>query len=167
MGNMLLRSAIVIFLLMGVVTVFINRPLFAEDKAVKATNSYPGPGLGEIMSGIQQHHAKLFFAGMEANWGMASYQLNEIKEGLESAYKLHPHFKDITIPLTRMIPMMMDKSIDDVSANIRQKNKDAFLRSYDALTASCNSCHLATKYEYIVLQRPSGSEYSNMEFTVR
>ena len=37
------------------------------------------PGLGEIMSGIQTHHAKLWFAGINENWKLAAYEIKEIK----------------------------------------------------------------------------------------
>ena len=37
------------------------------------------PGLGEIMSGIQTHHAKLWFAGINENWKLADYEVKELK----------------------------------------------------------------------------------------
>ncbi len=62
------------------------------------------PGLGEIMSVIQQHHAKLYYAGSLENWELADYQLDEIKEGLEDAAKYHPQFKTVITPLSVLIP---------------------------------------------------------------
>ena len=37
------------------------------------------PGLGEIMGVIQQHHAKLYYAGTKANWPLAEYELDELR----------------------------------------------------------------------------------------
>ena len=31
--------------------------------------------------------------------------------------------------------------------------------------AACNQCHQATKHEFIVIQRPTSSPYSNQSFT--
>ena len=38
------------------------------------------PGLGEIMGGIQTHHAKLWYAGINDNWKLAQYEIDELKE---------------------------------------------------------------------------------------
>ena len=45
------------------------------------------PGLGEFMSGIQVHHAKLWFAGTAANWKLADFEVGEIKETLDDVEK--------------------------------------------------------------------------------
>src|SRR5260370_33949928 len=45
------------------------------------------PGLGEFMSGIQTHHAKLWFAGQNQNWPLADFEIHEIQEGLEDIQK--------------------------------------------------------------------------------
>src|ERR1700712_4840560 len=42
------------------------------------------PGLGEFMSSIQIHHAKLWFAGENQNWQLADFEIGEIKEALEN-----------------------------------------------------------------------------------
>ena len=38
-------------------------------------NSYK-PGLGEFMSQIQVHHAKLWFAGKNENWELANFEIS-------------------------------------------------------------------------------------------
>lgn len=139
----------------------------AGSKGAKKAAGYAGPGLGEIMGVIQQHHAKLFFAGQAGNWDLARYQLDEIKEGFEMAENLHPNFKTVSTPLPKIIPVMMAKSIDDLSADIQQKNKDTFLKGFDALSHACNNCHRATKFDFIVIQRPSSLEHSNMMFDTK
>src|SRR5690349_3742057 len=45
------------------------------------------PGFGEFMSGIQVHHAKLWFAGVNQNWPLADFEIQEIKESLEDIQK--------------------------------------------------------------------------------
>jgi hypothetical protein len=42
------------------------------------------PGLGEFMSSIQVHHAKLWFAGQAQNWELANFEIAEIKESLDA-----------------------------------------------------------------------------------
>jgi len=41
------------------------------------------PALGEFMSNIQVHHAKLWFAGQNRNWELADFEITEIKEAMQ------------------------------------------------------------------------------------
>lgn len=124
------------------------------------------PGLGEIMGVIQQHHAKLYYSANAGNWELARHQLDEVKEGLETAAKLYPRFKDVKAPLTALIPSMTKDGIEGVSKAIERRNKDDFMQGYNKLTDSCNACHEAADYGFIVIQSPSPSvlEYSNQKF---
>lgn len=123
------------------------------------------PGLGEIMSVIQQHHAKLYYSGSAGNWELADYQLGEIKEGLESTAKFYPKFKDVKAPLRELISAMMAVDLEKVADAVRKKNKIGFSRSFQSLTASCNRCHQAAEHAFIVIQLPGGSEFTNQKFT--
>ena len=123
------------------------------------------PGLREIMSVIQQHHAKLYYAGREENWELADYQLDEIKEGLESAAKFYPQFKNVKASLKDLIPAMTKNDLDGVSDSIKNKNKIAFVKHFESLTVSCNRCHQAAEHQFIVIKVPSGSEFTNQKFT--
>src|SRR5258705_5044844 len=63
------------------------------------TESYK-PGFGEFMSGIQMHHAKLWFAGQNDNWELADFEIHEIQEALEDVQKFcndRPEAKSITM----------------------------------------------------------------------
>ena len=41
------------------------------------------------MAATQVRHAKLWFAGKNKNWALAAWEVDEIREGLEDATKLH------------------------------------------------------------------------------
>src|ERR1035437_7378098 len=41
------------------------------------------PGLGEFMSDIQVHHAKLWFAGKNQNWKLADFEMGETHESVD------------------------------------------------------------------------------------
>src|SRR5436305_14809348 len=49
----------------------------------RATSLVYKPGLGEFMSSIQVHHAKLWFAGINQNWKLADVEMHEIGETLD------------------------------------------------------------------------------------
>jgi len=123
------------------------------------------PGFGEIMSVVQQHHAKLYFAGAAQNWELAEYQLDEIKEGLEDIEKYYPTFKEVKLPIRELMPKMINPSLAEVTTAIHKKDKAAFTRAYSAMTNSCNACHQAAEHGFIVVQTPSGKEFTNQKFT--
>ena len=122
------------------------------------------PGLGEIMGVIQQHHAKLYFAGTKANWPLAEYELGEIQESLDDAMKFYPKFKDVPMPLTELIPTMTKASLAQVRAAIEQKNEESFVQAFGALSVSCSNCHEAANHPFVKIQAPSEAMFSNQKF---
>jgi hypothetical protein len=122
------------------------------------------PGLGEIMGVIQQHHAKLYYAGTKANWPLAEYELGEIQESLDNAMKFYPKFKDVSLPLTELIPTMTKASLGLVREAIGQKNEKSFVQAFGALSASCSNCHEAANHPFVKIQSPSEAMFSNQRF---
>ena len=122
------------------------------------------PGLGEIMGVIQQHHAKLYYAGMKSNWPLAGYELDEIQESLDDAMKYYPTFKDVKAPLTQLIPTMTKASIAQVRTAIEQKNEKSFVQAFGGLSASCSNCHEAANHPFVKIQAPTEAMFSNQKF---
>jgi hypothetical protein len=122
------------------------------------------PGLGEIMGVIQQHHAKLFYAGTKSNWPLAEYELGEIQESLDDAMKFYPKFKDVPLPLTELIPTMTKASLARVRAAIEQKNEKSFVQAFGALSVSCSNCHVAANHPFVKIQDPGEAMFSNQKF---
>ncbi len=118
------------------------------------------PGLGEIMGGIQTHHAKLWFAGINENWKLAQYEIDEIKERFVQATEI-----ETSRPEVKMIPMMYP-SIDTIANAIQAKNIKAFRSGFHLLTASCNNCHRANKFEFNIIAVPTTPPVSNQDFKV-
>jgi hypothetical protein len=122
------------------------------------------PGLGEIMGVIQQHHAKLYYAGTKANWPLADYELGEIQESLDNAMKFYPKFKQVPVPLTELIPTTMKASLAQVRAAIEQKNEKSFVQAFGALSVSCSNCHQAASHPFVKIQAPTAAMFSNQQF---
>ena len=123
----------------------------------KMTNSYK-PGLGEFMSAIQVHHAKLWFAGLNQNWPLADFEIHEIEESLEEIQKFcndRPEVKSVG---------MISSAIDSVTNSIGQKDPGLFKTSYTLLTATCNNCHQATEHGFNVVIIPSTTPLGNQDF---
>lgn len=121
-------------------------------------NSYK-PGFGEFMSTIQVHHEKLWFAGINQNWQLAGFEINEIKESLENV-KIYCKERLETTSLS-----MIDNPLDSVNYAIDQKNLSLFENSFITLTNTCNNCHHATEYGFNVIRIPTTPLFSNQEFS--
>ena len=123
----------------------------------KLNNSYT-PGLGEFMSGIQMHHAKLWFAGSNKNWKLADFEINEIREALEDIQKFNRDRAEV-----KSIGMI-NPALDSVSNAIKQQDQQLFKTSYKLLTGTCNNCHRATGHEFNVITIPTSVPVSNQDF---
>jgi len=116
------------------------------------------PGLGEFMTGIQLHHAKLWFAGQDQNWPLADFEIHEIQESLDDIdlfCKDRPEVKSIG---------MLKPAIDGVTNAIQQENLQLFKNSFSALTTTCNNCHKATDHGFNVVIVPTSPPVSNQDF---
>jgi hypothetical protein len=126
----------------------------------KLENTYK-PGLGEFMSGIQVHHAKLWFAGQERNWKLAGFEIGEIKETLEDIKQYNTDRPEL-----KSLPMI-EPALDSITNAIQQKNPELFRSSFVLLTNTCNNCHRATKHEFNVIKIPDNPPFSNQDFKVK
>ncbi len=122
------------------------------------------PGLGEIMTLTQMRHAKLWLAGDAGNWPLASYELDELKEGFDDVVAFHPTHKDAPLPLSELIPKMMDAPLKDLGEAVAAKDRDRFAGAFDDLTKGCNGCHQATNFGFNVVTRPKNNPYANQSF---
>lgn len=129
--------------------------------AQPARESYE-PGLGEFMTATQLRHAKLWFAGKQNNWDLAAYEIDEIKEGLEDAARLHPTFDGV--PVAEMIKTIIDPRIEELENAVRAKSNAKFMVAFDKLTSGCNNCHAGANKPFIRIQRPTESPLTNQNF---
>jgi hypothetical protein len=133
--------------------------MFADAQSAKEPYE---PGLGEFMTAIQLRHAKLWFAGKNSNWGLAAYEIDEIKEGLEDAASLHSTFDGV--PVAEMIKTIIDPRIRRLEKVIEGKDSTQFIAAFDELTNGCNSCHAGANKPFIRIQRPSEPPLTNQNF---
>ena len=130
----------------------------AIDSLQKKLSETYKPGFGEFMSGIQTHHAKLWFAGLNQNWKLADFEIQEIQEALEDIKQFNsdrPEAKDIG---------MINPAMDSVKNAIKQKNYQQFKSSFTLLTNTCNNCHRTTDHAFNVVTIPTGLPVVNQDF---
>ena len=120
------------------------------------------PGLVELMMVTQTHHSKLWLAGTARNWRLADYQIDEIKEQLETVSRKVPDYKGV--PVGSMIHNLMSPPIAEIERAIKARDQRKFVAAFDKLTAACNGCHTGADRGFIVIQRPGFSAFPNQSF---
>ena len=110
------------------------------------------------MSGIQVHHAKLWFAGQAQNWSLSDFETKEIREAIED---IQTYCTDR--PETGSIPMIKP-ALDSMDEAIKNKSISQFKSSFTLLTNTCNNCHRLTKHEFNVIQIPGEPPFTNQAF---
>jgi hypothetical protein len=128
------------------------------DSLQIAVNNAYKPGLGEFMSQIQVHHAKLWFAGKEGNWALANFEIGEIQEALNDIPKYcsdRPEVKSIG---------MISEPIYNISNAIKEKDEKKFVNDFTVLTATCNDCHKETNHGFNLIKIPDVPPVSNQVF---
>jgi len=131
-----------------------------DSLKVQLNNVYK-PGFGFLMTNIQAYHAKLWFAGINKNWKLAQFELDEMEETVEKIEQFQKMRKEAELM------DMMEPGIVDISRSIKQKDLDAFKKSYNELTIACNECHKLTDFEYNIVKVPETLEFSNQEFKLK
>ncbi|RTL56693.1 MAG: hypothetical protein EKK39_01080 [Sphingobacteriales bacterium] len=129
------------------------------DSLQKQVNKSYKPGLGEFMSAIQVHHAKLWFAGTNQNWKLADFEIHEIMEAIDDIQQYctdRPESKEV---------VMLQPAIDSLNKTIASKNKLAFKSSFIFLTQTCNNCHKEVHYNFNEVVIPTTPPFSNQLFT--
>lgn len=128
------------------------------DSLQKKLNDTYKPGLGEFMSGIQVHHAKLWFAGRSANWQLAGFEIDEIRESVDDIKKFctdRPEVASLE---------MIGPALDSVASAIAHENSIGFTNGFVLLTQTCNTCHKATQHAFNVIRIPDTPPFSNQVF---
>ncbi|SRR6266498_118318 len=128
------------------------------DSLQKQINETYKPGFGEFMTGIQSHHAKLWFAGQNQNWPLADFEMHEIQENLEDIQKF---WSDRT---EAKAIGMVNPAMDSVNKAIQQKDWQLFKSGFILLTNTCNNCHMATKHGFNVVTVPTSLPVVNQDF---
>jgi len=128
-----------------------------DSLQVIVNDSYK-PGFGEFMTNIQIHHSKLWFAGINQNWKLADFEVQEIKESLEDIQTFQAEREE-----TKTLPIIF-APLDSVQHAIDKKNLNNFKKSFDLLTNTCNTCHKAVHNEFNKIIIPDSPPFSNQKF---
>jgi hypothetical protein len=135
----------------------VNLKLQIDSLRLELKDAYK-PGTGELMSNIQLHHIKLWFAGKNANWPLAEYNESLIR----SAFKKLQIYHGGTFEATAAA--MIDSPLDSLTKAIAQKDSRSFEKTFVFLTTTCNNCHAVTKHPFNVITVPTIQYFSDQDF---
>ena len=110
------------------------------------------PGLGTLMNAIQIHHLKLWKSGINENWELANFELHELEERFEDIERYHINSSNI-----KSVKMIYPQ-LADLEEVVKEKNKITFIKEYELLTATCNSCHQINDHPFIKIAVPNKSD---------
>ena len=120
------------------------------------------PGLGEYMTTIQLHAGKLWFAAKAANWELAQYELDELKETMEAAKGLNAEKNGVKI--SNVLDSVLQTQVVELDKSIKSKKQTDFQKSYDETLSACNGCHTEAGYKFIHIIRPSAPPVTNQQW---
>ena len=110
------------------------------------------------MSSIQLQHAKLWFAGINQNWGLSEFEIGELKEIFTTSQRIETDGLEV-----KTIPMIYPP-LDSLEVSIKSKNLSEFEQSNKLLTKTCNNCHADNNFGFNVITVPINPPVTNQEF---
>ena len=133
-------------------------PLQDSLKRVQAL----APGLGEYMTTLQLHAGKLWFAVKAANWELAQYELDELKETMEAAKGLNAEKGGVKI--SNVLDAVVQTQVAQLAESIKRKSPTEFQKSYDETLSACNGCHTESGHKFIRIIRPAVPPVTNQQW---
>jgi len=133
-----------------------------RTQADLASSKELAPGLGEYMTTIQLHAGKLWFAAKAANWQLAQYELDELKETMEAAKALNAEKNGVKI--SNVLDSVLQTQVAELDKSIKSKSPTDFQKSYDDALSACNGCHTETGHKFIQIIRPSAPPVTNQKW---
>jgi hypothetical protein len=124
----------------------------AQQTTELAANEPYEPSLGDMMARQQMRHIKLWFAARARNWPLADYEVDRLKGGFEDVSRLLGG---------DTVEKAVGGAIAALEKAVEAKDRSAFTRAFDELTAGCNGCHQTLDHVYIRIQRPARYPYSD------
>ena len=145
-------------------------PAIAEEGKVESPSGdqaakTAAPELGQQMLELQIRHNRLWWAGEAGNWNLAYYMVGELGEALRGIEATNGDAPELQPQkLSDVMPAIMNPAIRTVQQALEQRDKAAFGRAYDELSAACTACHTEAGVGFLQLQRPKTPLLDNLRY---
>lgn len=114
------------------------------------------------MSFIQRYATKLYFSGMEENWGLADIYAHELEE-ISEVITEGNHMDD-GIDVSTLMESMLPPQIEGIEEAIDAQDRAMFEERYQTMIQTCNQCHQASDYGLVKITVPESNPY-NQDFS--
>ena len=105
-------------------------------------------GFSSTMKEVGYRYQELYWAGKDANWEYADYQVEHIYEAMEQGFVRRPEHKESGLNFVENILPAMEKAI--VS-----KDTTEFLMNFEIMTINCNACHAMEDVPFLTVRTPT------------
>lgn len=116
------------------------------------------PSQSHTMVDVEYHFANLWFAGMERNWPLATFYLNETRSHLSWALRVRP-VRPLSgggeIDLRPILQGIEASALAELKSAIEKQDGAAFESSYRSMLSECHGCHEAAEKPYLRPQIPT------------
>lgn len=128
-----------------------------EQENAEANKSFE-PGIGFFMGRMQIFHEKLGISINEENVDLANFYIHELEDNIEEIEKFHAERKETQLLHSLIAP------IEGIEDAIAAKDFSAAKEGYLQLTNTCNACHQAVDFEFIVVKVPTENRFVTQDF---
>ena len=118
---------------------------------------------GDVMTKLQRNMNKLWFAGNNQNWPLATFYVDEIEEAMHDI--ADNNVVDEGIALSPLMATMGLKPLEDLESVTKSQNSVKFKSQYMTQIQNCNNCHVTAKHEFVVIKEPTTPAYDNQVYT--
>lgn len=114
--------------------------------------------IADLMEYIQTFHLKIYLSAKAGNDTLCNFYLHEMGEKMNEISKasIWSHGVNISENIRTYGLKTIDALID--------KDARFVLQNFENLTTACNSCHVASKHQEIVIKTPVNADFPNQEF---
>lgn len=120
------------------------------------------PGLAVQMKYMSYWTHKLGLSVEAENMELADFYHHELEEAAEDLIESIAFYKDK--PIAQLTESMLVPMLDALEDALEEGNWSEIRSAYTAVITSCNACHAATNYGFIVVTPGFGNNPFNQEF---
>lgn len=114
-----------------------------------------------LMGRMQLFMNKLYFAGIGKNKELRDFYIHEIEEAMEEIEEGEVMHEGVNI--SQNMQMYGSAQLEVFEEALAENNKD-FKTAYKGLVNACNSCHMASKYPFIIIKEPTKPVFDNQVY---
>ncbi len=118
------------------------------------------PAFAETMRRYADRFADMFFAAKNGNWALAAYMDRRMREAVASLRVTRPRDWSAVNSFHRT-------SLDPLLAATAKMDFAAFQSQYAKTIVTCNSCHAAMGFSYVMFVQPTQPAQPNLNYTAK